>query len=168
MILKQRPVALLVPGIVGFRTVVIEQRLPGAYLDLEMAQVPGQKGNPGRGGVFGRGPNERNEGGSTRSEAPGTPGRLRCDFCGEPVRAVRRVALDAGYERLRTPHRELYACSDCSDKKEQALQYIKWFATPEVQKKWWSLGGFSCHTAVLNDPKFPDTAPFAADLSFMP
>ena len=50
-----------------------------------------------------------------------------------------------------------------SDKKDQALQYIKWFAKPDVQKKWWSLGGYSCHNAVLNDPNFPNTAPFAAD-----
>jgi multiple sugar transport system substrate-binding protein len=32
-----------------------------------------------------------------------------------------------------------------------------------VQKKWWSLGGYSCHKAVLEDPGFADTAPFAAD-----
>ncbi len=50
-----------------------------------------------------------------------------------------------------------------SDKKKEALQYIKWFATPEVQQKWWSLGGYSCHTSVLLDPGFADTAPFAAD-----
>ncbi len=50
-----------------------------------------------------------------------------------------------------------------SDKKDLALQYIKWFASPEVQKKWWKLGGYSCHRAVLSDPNFPETAPFAAD-----
>ena len=50
-----------------------------------------------------------------------------------------------------------------SDKKDEALQYIKWFAQPDVQKKWWSLGGYSCHVAVLNDPSFPDSQPFAAD-----
>jgi multiple sugar transport system substrate-binding protein len=50
-----------------------------------------------------------------------------------------------------------------SDKKDMALEYIKWFADPEVQKKWWSLGGYSCHKAVLGDPNFPNTAPFAAD-----
>jgi multiple sugar transport system substrate-binding protein len=49
-----------------------------------------------------------------------------------------------------------------SDKQDLALEYIKWFAQPEVQKKWWALGGYSCHTAVLEDPGFPDTAPFAA------
>ncbi len=48
-----------------------------------------------------------------------------------------------------------------SDNKEQALQYIKWFATPEVQKKWWSLGGYACHNAVLNDPGFKASQPFA-------
>jgi len=50
-----------------------------------------------------------------------------------------------------------------SEKQEQALEYIKWFADPEVQKKWWSLGGYSCHKAVLEDPGFPSSAPFAAD-----
>lgn len=43
----------------------------------------------------------------------------RCDFCGARVPAVRRVALDEGYERLRTPHRERYACPACSEKKER-------------------------------------------------
>jgi multiple sugar transport system substrate-binding protein len=50
-----------------------------------------------------------------------------------------------------------------SDKQDMALEYIKWFANPEVQKKWWSLGGYSCHVAVLDDPNFASTAPFAAD-----
>jgi multiple sugar transport system substrate-binding protein len=50
-----------------------------------------------------------------------------------------------------------------SDKQDLALQYIKWFAKPDVQKKWWSLGGYSCHNAVLQDPGFAQTAPFAAD-----
>lgn len=42
-----------------------------------------------------------------------------CDFCGDPSTTVRRVALDRGYERLRTPHREQYACSRCSEDKER-------------------------------------------------
>jgi multiple sugar transport system substrate-binding protein len=50
-----------------------------------------------------------------------------------------------------------------SDKQDAALEYIKWFAQPDVQKKWWELGGYSCHNAVLNDPSFPDSQPFAAD-----
>ncbi len=50
-----------------------------------------------------------------------------------------------------------------SDKRADALDYIKWFAQPEVQKKWWALGGYSCHKAVLNDPSFPSSAPFAKD-----
>ncbi len=48
-----------------------------------------------------------------------TWGGLRCDFCGQQVTAVRRVALDRGYERLRTPHVERYACPACSEKKEK-------------------------------------------------
>ena len=45
---------------------------------------------------------------------------LRCDFCGDTVPSVRRVALDQGYDRLQTPHRELYACTACSDRKEKS------------------------------------------------
>lgn len=50
-----------------------------------------------------------------------------------------------------------------SDKQEAALEYIKWFAQPEVQAKWWSLGGYSAHNSVLNDPSFKDSQPFAGD-----
>ncbi len=50
-----------------------------------------------------------------------------------------------------------------SANRDAALQYIKWFAQPDVQKKWWSLGGYSCHKAVLSDPSFKSSAPFAAD-----
>jgi len=50
-----------------------------------------------------------------------------------------------------------------SEHKDAALEYIKWFAQPDVQKKWWSMGGYSCHKAVLDDPGFKDTAPFAGD-----
>jgi multiple sugar transport system substrate-binding protein len=50
-----------------------------------------------------------------------------------------------------------------TDNMEGALSYIKWFAQPDVQKKWWALGGYSCHNAVLNDPSFKESQPFAAD-----
>ncbi|MEO0860319.1 MAG: extracellular solute-binding protein [Pseudomonadota bacterium] len=50
-----------------------------------------------------------------------------------------------------------------SEKQDAALEYIKWFAQPAVQAKWWELGGFSAHNSVLNDPGFPDSQPFAAD-----
>jgi len=50
-----------------------------------------------------------------------------------------------------------------SPNRAEALAYIKWFATPDVQKKWWALGGYSCHKAVLNDPGFKASAPFAAE-----
>ena len=45
---------------------------------------------------------------------------LRCDFCGEQVTSVRRIALDQDYDRLQTPHRELYACASCSERKERS------------------------------------------------
>ena len=65
-------------------------------------------------------------------------------------------ALDAG-------RRGYLGLVASTDNMEGALNYIKWFAQPEVQKKWWSLGGYSCHNAVLNDPSFKDSQPFAAD-----
>ncbi len=43
---------------------------------------------------------------------------FRCDFCGEAVKSVRRVALDRGYDRLQRPHRERYACPRCSRQKD--------------------------------------------------
>jgi multiple sugar transport system substrate-binding protein len=50
-----------------------------------------------------------------------------------------------------------------SDNRDDALNYMKWFAQPEVQKKWWALGGYSCLRSVLEDPSFPSSAPFAPD-----
>ena len=50
-----------------------------------------------------------------------------------------------------------------SDKQDAALEYIKWFAQPEVQAKWWDLGGYAVHNSVLQDPGFEDSAPFAPD-----
>lgn len=49
-----------------------------------------------------------------------------------------------------------------TDNMDGALAYIKWFAQADVQKKWWQLGGYSCLNAVLNDPSFKDSQPFAA------
>ncbi len=50
-----------------------------------------------------------------------------------------------------------------SDKQDAALEYIKWFAQPDIQAKWWELGGYSAHNSVLNDPGFVESAPFAGD-----
>lgn len=46
--------------------------------------------------------------------------RRRCDFCGDRVASVRRVALDREYDRLQKAHQERYACAACFEKKEQA------------------------------------------------
>lgn len=43
----------------------------------------------------------------------------RCDFCGDRVSSVRRVALDHEYDRLQKAHNEQYSCADCFEKKEQ-------------------------------------------------
>jgi len=44
---------------------------------------------------------------------------MKCDLCGKEVETVRRVAVDKGYDRLTKMHKKLYACSDCSEKKEK-------------------------------------------------
>lgn len=48
-----------------------------------------------------------------------------------------------------------------SDQQEAALDYIKWFAQPEVQAKWWTLGGYSALRAVVEDPGFASSQPYA-------
>ena len=48
-----------------------------------------------------------------------------------------------------------------SANKDASLQYIKWFANPDVQKKWQVIGGSSAHNAVLKDPAYPKSSPFA-------
>ncbi|TFL19273.1 ABC transporter substrate-binding protein [Jannaschia formosa] len=50
-----------------------------------------------------------------------------------------------------------------SDKQDAALEYIKWFAQPEVQQRWWDLGGYAVHKSVLEDPSFIESQPFAGD-----
>jgi hypothetical protein len=42
-----------------------------------------------------------------------------CDFCGDRVSTVRRVALDQEYDRLQKVHQEQYSCSTCFEAKEQ-------------------------------------------------
>jgi multiple sugar transport system substrate-binding protein len=49
-----------------------------------------------------------------------------------------------------------------SENQDAAFKYIKWFAKPAVQAKWWSLGGFSCAKSVLDDPGFATSTPFAS------
>jgi multiple sugar transport system substrate-binding protein len=48
-----------------------------------------------------------------------------------------------------------------SDKQEAALEYIKWFAQPGIQQRWWDAGGASTHTSVLGKPGFEKSASYA-------
>ena len=48
-----------------------------------------------------------------------------------------------------------------SDKQDLALEYIKWFARPDIQQKWWDLGGYSCHNDVLDAPSFSTSTVYA-------
>ena len=43
--------------------------------------------------------------------------RLECDFCGNVTEQTKRIALDVDYNRILA--KALYACSECSDRKEQ-------------------------------------------------
>ena len=43
--------------------------------------------------------------------------RLECDFCGNVTEQTKRIALDVNYNRILA--KALYACSECSDRKEQ-------------------------------------------------
>jgi multiple sugar transport system substrate-binding protein len=48
-----------------------------------------------------------------------------------------------------------------SSKQDAALEYIKWFAQPQIQNKWWSLGGYSALRSVVEDPGFATSQPYA-------
>ncbi|MEQ8287909.1 ABC transporter substrate-binding protein [Thalassospira sp.] len=48
-----------------------------------------------------------------------------------------------------------------SEKQEAALEYIKWFAQPDIQARWWELGGYSALRAVVEDPGFASSQPYA-------
>lgn len=48
-----------------------------------------------------------------------------------------------------------------SKKRAAALDYIKWFATPKVQQDWWTAGGYSALSAVVEDPSFASSQPYA-------
>ncbi|MCC5973055.1 MAG: extracellular solute-binding protein [Rubellimicrobium sp.] len=44
---------------------------------------------------------------------------------------------------------------------DAALEYIAWFAQPEVQQRWWELGGFSALNAVVEAEGFAESQPYA-------
>ncbi len=48
-----------------------------------------------------------------------------------------------------------------SDKQDAALEYIKWFAQPDIQQKWYEAGGFSALKAVVDAPGFTSSQPYA-------
>ena len=58
-------------------------------------------------------------GSDSQLQTDSDPELLRCDFCGDVVTRVQRVALDVGYERLQTQHAVRYACESCSADKEK-------------------------------------------------
>ncbi|RKQ86726.1 carbohydrate ABC transporter substrate-binding protein (CUT1 family) [Solirubrobacter pauli] len=47
-----------------------------------------------------------------------------------------------------------------AEKQAEALNFIKWFQTPEAQKKWAQLGGVPARNDVLNSPDFLEATPY--------
>lgn len=47
-----------------------------------------------------------------------------------------------------------------SPHRDAALEYIKWFAQPEIQARWTEMGGASAMRLVLEDPEYPSQKPF--------
>jgi multiple sugar transport system substrate-binding protein len=47
-----------------------------------------------------------------------------------------------------------------SQNKEEAYKFLEWFIREDVQKKWGELGGYTCHSAVLNSEEFLNATPF--------
>jgi multiple sugar transport system substrate-binding protein len=47
-----------------------------------------------------------------------------------------------------------------ADHQAEALNFMKWFQTPEAQKKWAQLGGVPARNDVLNSPDFLDVLPY--------
>ena len=43
---------------------------------------------------------------------------------------------------------------------DAALAYVKWFAQPEIQKRWTAMGGASALRAVVEDPAYPTKQPY--------
>lgn len=48
-----------------------------------------------------------------------------------------------------------------SDNIDGALEYIAWFAQPSVQAQWWEMGGYPALRAVVEDPGFATSQPYA-------
>ena len=48
-----------------------------------------------------------------------------------------------------------------SDKQDMALEYMKWFAQPAIQQKWWEGGGFTCLNEILNQAGFATSTSYA-------
>ncbi|SEL79780.1 carbohydrate ABC transporter substrate-binding protein, CUT1 family [Roseovarius azorensis] len=48
-----------------------------------------------------------------------------------------------------------------SSNQDAALEYIKWFAQPEVQQRWWDMGGAPALKSVVEAPGFADSQPYA-------
>jgi multiple sugar transport system substrate-binding protein len=50
-----------------------------------------------------------------------------------------------------------------SDERKQAsLDFIKWFASEDVQRQWAEVGGYTCNIAVLESEEFLNAAPYNA------
>jgi multiple sugar transport system substrate-binding protein len=46
------------------------------------------------------------------------------------------------------------------DRKQASMDFIKWFASDEVQQKWAEAGGYTCNTKVLESDAFKTAQPY--------
>lgn len=44
------------------------------------------------------------------------------------------------------------------ERQEAAKDFLRWFASPEIQQEWALLGGYTCNTEVLESPEFLEVA----------
>ena len=49
-----------------------------------------------------------------------------------------------------------------NDRKQAAMDFIKWFAQENIQAEWAALGGYTCNTNVLASDAFLEIAPYNA------
>jgi hypothetical protein len=59
--------------------------------------------------------------------------KTKCDFCGQSIDVVKRVALAEDYDRLTVPHKTMYACQPCHEAKERERLNSSGETTPEEQ-----------------------------------
>ena len=97
--------------------------------------------------------------------------RAACSIRRAPSSARPRKRSSRSWPSRRCPSRTPTRCRSAAwactsrkyipaEKQAEALNFIKWFQTPEAQKKWAQLGGVPARNDVLNSPEFLEAQPY--------